>query len=264
MIYLANILHLSGPDITHPAWDTMLVLRNIAILDVTARLKIWNEDDGTLVKWNQGTEDYCDVILKAGRTWAASFLPGNGFGDNPPHDFRGHGTIECIQTTPFGHYDATKDVMPFVLLSSRGWKYGVQSPTCNEIGRSVWRFPYAIPFFDDSQGATSAVWGMGISVQNFGDQRVGARLRYTVAQTYAETGKSWEIPFTVGPNCGLRFDLLNGNSAQSVPGLLSVGYTAGLNSEGHVDITSDVPAALYPSMIIANQDYSFTVGEEFA
>ena len=280
MIYMADVLHFPGVDVVHPAWDTLIGLRNKAPVPLTARIRLWNEDEGSPVLWphfaDVQSDDHCDVVIQPDSSWAATFIPSNGFtaaegaSAGPPQNFRGHGTIECFQHTAFGNVDRTSDVLAFVLLANAGWKYGVNSPIRKTYGfsplagKQLWQFAYAIPLFNDEAGATGKIWETGVSVQNFGSAPANITLKYTVGQTYSEAGQSYRTQFTVPANRGVRFDLLSGNSSQNVPGLTAAGYPNTLNSEGHVDISTDSPALVYPSLIIASSDYSFTVGEDFA
>jgi hypothetical protein len=280
MIYVSDVIHLPGADALHPAWDTLIAFRNKASAALTARIRLWNEDAATPVLWphfaDAGSDDHCDVVLQPNSSWAATFIPGNGFAAAEgasaaaPQNFKGHGTVECFQITPSGNVDHTRDVLAFVLLANAAWKYGVNSPLRKNYGfsalsaRQLWQFAYAIPYFDDTAGATGKLWTTGVSVQNLGTAPANVTLRYTVGQTYAQAGQSYVTKFTVSENGGVRFDLLNGNTDQHVPGLAAGGYPNNLNSEGHVDVSTDAPALLYPSFIIASNDYSFTVGEDFA
>jgi len=280
MIYVADMLHLPGIDALHPAWDTLIGLRNKASAPLTARIRLWNEDDGSSVPWphfaDANSDDHCDVVIQPNSSWAATFIPGNGFtapqgaSAGSPQNFRGHGTIECFQATPFGNVDRTSDVLAFVLLANSGWKYGVNSPVRKTYGfsaldgKQLWQFAYAIPHFDDAAGATGKIWETGVSVQNFGTAPANVTLKYTVGQTYPQAGQSYMTRFTLSANGGVRFDMLKGNPDQHVPGLTAAGYPDTLNSEGHIDMSTDSPALLYPSLIIASTDFSFTVGEDFA
>jgi hypothetical protein len=275
MIYLADVLHVPGPDVTHPAWDTLLGLRNKYTSPVTARIRLWN-DDGSIVLWphfnDDGSDDHCDVILQPGLAWAASFIPGNGFTQvkgasaGPPQNFAGRGTIQCFT----GAFDQTSNVLAFVLLANSAWKYGCNSQTRKDsygaspfTRKQLWQFAYVIPHLDDLQGATGKVWSTGVAIQNFETFAVPVTLTYTINQCYPEAGTRYAFQFSVPANGGVRFDLLTGNQGQNVPGLESVGYPSTLNSEGHIDISLSTPALLYSSLIIASSDYSFTVGSDF-
>ncbi len=225
MIYLADILHVSGPDPMHPSWDSMVTLKNDSALALTARLQIWNEDTGLPVMWLNGVADHFDIVLESGRLWAASFLPDNGFGPTPPQDFKGHGTIDCFVPTPFGNQDHTQDVLPFMLLANNAWRRGVNAPVTTSISaKTRWVLPYAIPHFDDRSGATATLWVTGFSVQNFSPTPATVTLTYTVAQTYAESGQAYHFVFTVPANGGVRFDMMAGNPAKNIPGLGASGY----------------------------------------
>jgi hypothetical protein len=276
MIYLADILHLPGADAGHPAWDTLLALRNKYTSLVTARIRLWN-DDGSVVMWPHfsggGLDDHCDVILQPGLAWAASFIPGNGFTQaegasaGAPQNFAGRGTIQCFS----GVFDQTSNVLVFTLLANNAWKYGCNSPVRKDnsgasafTGKQLWQFAYAIPHFDDTHGDTGKVWSTGVAIENFETIAVPVSLTYTIGQTYPQAGAVYKLQFAVPANGGVRFDLLTGNPGQNVPGLESVGYPSAFNSEGHIDISSTSPAQLYPSLIIASTDYSFTVGVDFA
>jgi hypothetical protein len=280
MIYIADVIHLSGADVLHPAWDTLIGLRNKASVALTARIRLWNEDNGSAVLWphfaDAQSDDHCDVVIQPNSNWAATFLPGNGFtaaegaSAGPPQNFRGHATIECFQPTPFGNVDHTTDVLAFVLLANSAWKYGVNSPVRKSYGfsslasRQLWQFAYAIPLYDDTAGASGKIWETGVSVQNFGTAPANVTLKYTIGQIYPQAGQNYVTHFILSANGGVRFDLVNGNPDQKVPGLKAAGYPNDLYSEGHIDISTDSPALLYPSLIIASSDYSFTVGEDFA
>jgi hypothetical protein len=221
------------------------------------------------VPWDDGA-NYRDVVVKANSSWAATFLPNNGFGANPPRDFQGHGTIECFSGGPFGNIDRTADVLAFVLVAQK-WAYGVGVPVKKDVAEAHsrfepqqnWQGAYVIPRFDDTNGATARQWVTGVSIQNFDAQPVSLTVKYTVGQTYAEHDQKWSVHFTLGAGCGARFDLATGNPGAGIPGLFSAGYPSDLNSEGHLDITADRQALLYPSMIVASSDYSFIVKEEF-
>lgn len=262
MTYLSDIIHQSGPDPMHPQWDTMIAIRNLSTVPTTARIRIYGEDTGLPVPW-PGYGDHRDLVIKPGVMLAASFLPGNGFGDHSPQDFKGHATIEPL--TPFGF----NPFLFFALGAFNAWKYGVDFPLQDQQSRpglaaqAFWRSAYAIPHFDDRGGATAALWGTGISVQNFGSTPVTMTARYTVGQAYSGEGSFYSFDFTVPASGGVRFDLLTGNAQQQVPGLLSSGYPADFNSEGHLDLSVASPALLFPSMIIASSDYSFMAKQAF-
>jgi hypothetical protein len=272
MIYIGDIIHASGPDPLHPIWDTMLVLRNLSSQKVTARIKVYREADGSLVRWPGSTPDIAivsvEVALDPGSCWPVSFIPGNGF-ENPPQDFAGHATIECLSPGPFAPINQDDSIIAYALIANR-WSWG-QSVPCVKDGtpmsfgaRKAWQFAYAIPHFDDRQGATARLWVTGISVQNLENKAVPLKLRYVVGQTYAEKGQEYSIEFSVPANGGVRFDMLTGNADQDVPGLLSAGYPQDLNSEGFVDLTTanESVARLIPHFFIASNDYSFMAEEE--
>lgn len=262
MIYLANALHQSGPDPLHPAWDTLWALRNTGTAPVTCRIQL-RRDDGTVVTWPDG-QDHYDQVIEPGLMWAASFIPGNGFSAFPT-DWQGAATIDCQRSGPFGPVAATADILPFFLLSFNAWHNGINAPFRKALAAATrWQLAYAIPDFDDSQGATERVWSTGILLNNQGSASATGRLIYTIAQTYPDKGQQFTIPFALGPYQKKRFDLLLGNPAQGIAGLKDVGYPDGLNSEGHLDIVTDSPVLLQPSALIADRQYDFTVTEDGA
>ena len=68
MIYVADMLHLPGVDVLHPAWDTLIGLRNKASIALTARIRLWNEDESSPVLWphfaDTKSDDHCDVVIQ--------------------------------------------------------------------------------------------------------------------------------------------------------------------------------------------------------
>src|SRR6266446_153614 len=244
----------------------MITLRNLRPQTVTVRLKILDEG-GNLVLWPETRLDHHEFELEPEMSFAASFLPGNQFSSNPPQDFKGHALLECWQRGPFGDIDVSGDVLVWALAAFNQWKYGVNLPGYRPgqdsfpRARTLWQWVYAIPYYDDLQGATRALWQTGVTIQNYESRQARVKLSYTIGQTYQEAGKMFEFPIEIPPAGGVRFDLLRGNPGQNVPGLLQAGYPPDLNSEGHIDMVTDSPILLLPSLIIANQDYSFMVGE---
>ena len=121
--------------------------------------------------------------------------------------------------------------------------------------QSSWVLAYAIPQFDDVNHAGPDAYDTGLSIQNFSAFAVNVTCRYTVNQCYKEAGLSMAFTKAIPANGGVRFSLLQE--------LLLAGYPAGLNSEGHVEITSDVAARLFPTACIATKDYLFSAGQDF-
>ncbi len=270
MIHVANALSLlnpSNPDPNHPVWDTLLALRNTYTSPITARIHL-HKDDGSVVMWphfnDSGSDPYCDVIIQPNRMWAATFIPGNGFSAaegasvGAPQNWQGHMDIECFA----GGFNVDSNVLAFFLLAETGWKYGVGTPYLKDYGppplksKALWRMTYAIPYFDDTHGDTGKLWSTGMAIANKGTSPVPVLLTYTIGQNYTQAGQPYNISFTVPANGVARFDLLQGNSGQNIPGLSAAGYPAGLNSEGHVDMTSPDSSLLEVSSIIAPTSYA--------
>lgn len=283
MIWLANAIHSPGPDVDHPEWDTMIVLRSLDSVPIKAIITL-RDDSGIVVPWpriDQPDADSCEVTIEPGLMWAATFLPGNGFtvtqgaSAGPPQNWRGGATIQCFRSSPFGWQDATDRVIAFFLLAYQDWRTGINAPHRTSQSQwiaastsltkgSVWRFAYAIPYFDDAKGATQRVWTTGIEINNQDAIPTKGRLVYTIGQNYIEKRQQFLIPFEIKPYAKLRFDLYLGNPAQGIPGLKDVGYPTGLNSEGHFDIFTDQLILLQPSALIADTQYTFTVTEDFS
>jgi len=182
-------------------------------------------------------QDHYDVIIQPGLMWAASFIPNNGLGALPPQNWQGGMTIECLKSTPFGEVDATGEIVPFFLAAFNHWHNGINIPFRKEVGstgimsKTSWQFAYAIPYFDDSQGATERIWTTGVELNNQGPDESTGKLVYTIAQTYQQKGQQFTIPFSVRPYAKLRFDLYLGNPGEGVFGLKDVGYPEGLDRE---------------------------------
>jgi hypothetical protein len=254
MIHIYDVIHKSGVDSLHPEWDTLLAFRNTTSQAVTAHITLHDERSGAGI--------VCpDVVLKPGLAWAGTFIPGNGF-DAPPQDFQGHATVECLAAGPFGPIDQSPSILAFVLIA-KGWASGVNVPTKKDSVTTadplLNRFAYAIPYVDDRKGATARLWRTGVSVQNENSRGANCTLTYTIAQTYPEAGQVFSAEFTIPAGHGKRFDMGLGDPAKNVP---SLGLPDGLNSEGHVDVQSDVPVLVH--LIVASDDYSFMVGESAA
>jgi hypothetical protein len=270
MIHVANALSLldpGNPDPNHPAWDTLLALRNTYTAPITARIHL-HKDDGSVVMWphfnNDGFDPYCDVIIQPNRMWAATFIPGNGFtaaesaSAGAPQNWQGQMDIECLA----GGFNLDSNVLVFFLLAEMGWKYGVGVPYLKDYApppltsKALWRMAYAIPYFDDTQGDTGKLWSTGMAIANKSSSPVPILLIYTIGQNYPQSGQQYNISVTVPANGVARFDLLRGNSGQNIAGLSANGYPAGLDSEGHVDMTSPESSLLEVSSIIAPISYA--------
>jgi hypothetical protein len=258
MLYLAQVIHLSGTDPQQPVWDTLIGLLNKDTSAVTARLRLYSEADGSLVIWPDTGLDHEDIILKPSSSFAATFIPGNGFA-NPAQNFHGHATIECFRQGPFGPIDLTSSTFIWSMVSGGNWDDKQPSayvPTRKSLGLLTdWLLAYAIPNFEDANHSGQNAYATGLSIQNFSNFAVDAKITYTVNQAYAEHGQSWSFKKHIPANGGVRLDMFTE--------LQAVGYPATLNSEGHIEISSP-SAQLYPSAIVATKDYVFSAGESFA
>src|SRR5262249_47542976 len=127
---------------------------------------------------------------------------------------------------------------------------------------NTWRFAYAIPYFDDTKGATARAWTTGVLLNNQDSKMATGKLTYTVGQNYSQKGQKFTVPFSLGPFGKKRFDLYSGNPQQDIQGVKDVGYPEGLNTEGHLEITTDTTLLLQPSALIADKSYNFTVAAD--
>src|ERR1051326_1773123 len=166
--------------------------------------------------------------------------------------------IECFA----GGFNVDSNVLAFFLLAETGWKYGVGTPYLKDYApppftsKALWRMAYAIPYYDDSHGATGKLWSTGMAIANKGASSVPILFTYTIGQNYTQAGQQYKISYDLPVNGLARFDLLQGNSGQNIPGLSAAGYPAELNSEGHVDMTSRDSSLLEVSSIIAPSSYA--------
>lgn len=250
-ILLSNVIHISGSDIRYPAWDTLIGLYNHEPFEVITRCYLYR-DNGTVVMWPSG-EFYGEVVLKPGSSFAATFIPGNGFA-NPPQDFYGHGVLEFFRSTPFGLQTTPSTAIYAWSMGSGGnWDSkapSVEFPVARElVSKTSYMVPYTIPHYENAEHSGADAYVTGLSIQNFENFPVVCNVRYTVNQVYAQSGMSWSGNVTVPGNGGWR-----GHLHELLPGVMS------LNSEGHVLVTCSPGARLFVSGIIATRNYLFTAG----
>jgi len=276
IVVLANVLHWSNPAAVatygpvdgygmaitpqnHPLWDSMITLLNTETFPVVARIMIFNEQTGAKVIWPESGLDHQDETLQPHRSWAVSFIPGNGWA-NPPHDFTGFAEVELYRSgyfglTPLDH----ANVWAWVLVGAGNFDNrspAIQTPASTYLPKqSKWYFVYAIPRYEDPNHSGADGYMTGLHIPNFDEAAADVTVTYCVNERYAQTGQCWSFEKHIEPKHAARFDLLTE--------VLAVGYPPNLNSEGDIEITSARPAQLFPNSVIATKSYLFSAGQGF-
>jgi hypothetical protein len=283
-IYIANALHLIARDaegvaadyglapdgrpsngINRPYWDTLFGLLNKEAVPVTARFRLW-KDSGAPVAWPDTGFNHSDVILEPGLSWAASFIPNNGW-PNPPLDWAGHCSIETVKSSPFGPIPADS-VYAWAMASGGNWdgkSPSVEVPVRKNLpARAEWFLPYAIPNYEDANHTGPNAYETGLAVPNFSPQPVTVTITYVVNQNYASKGQRWSFQKSIPANGGARFSIIEELRAAGYNPINPATGVPQPNTEGHIEIVSDVAAQLFPHAVIATKSYQFAAGQGFA
>jgi hypothetical protein len=283
-IYIASALHViardaegapadygSAPDgrpsngINHPYWDTLFGLLNKETTPVTARFRLW-KDSGEPVVWPDTGLDHSDVVLEPGLGWAASFIPNNGWA-NPPLDWTGHCLIEPLKSSPFGLIPADR-IYAWAMASGGNWDSkspSVELPVRKNLQAATeWFLAYAIPHYEDANHPGPDAYETGFAVPNFSPQPVTVTITYVVNQNYASKGQRWSFQRSIPANGGLRFSMIEELRRAGYNPTNPANREPQPNTEGHIEIISDVAAQLFPHAVIATKNYQFAAGQGFA
>lgn len=264
IITMPNVVHIPGPTVNMPDWDTLFGLHNRDTVDVVARFRFFHENSGLPVMWPSGLP-HEDVILKAGLAFAATLIPGNGF-VAPPQNFVGRATIECLKQMPFGGPVSADLVTGWSMWSGENWDNvspsiegymlrpnNSQTMLHPNVPASKWLFPYVIPNYENADHPGPKAYRTGINVQNISAHPTAVVFRYVINQCYGQMGQAWTWSRSIPAGHGIRFHLDED--------LFPLGYPSSLNSEGHLEMSTPEPTLLLPTAIIATRDYVFSAGQ---
>lgn len=251
-----------------PLFDTLLGIANPSeVLDLNVTLRVYGQD-GVIISWPSGGTSR-SITLAARHSIAMSFIDPNPL-TGIPQNWEGYMTIQTDNPCPI-----------FVLLGGAGYfplhwnEYSVTVPIYADNSsdfdvpilraRSDFHFPYLIPFFQDLNHNAGLSYRALLVLTNFDSLTVYAHVTYRIGDYYAGVGTTYTWVETLTAGQQTKLDMYTK--------LQTLGYVAGTNSEGWMQITlrattdpaSAKSSALFaPFLINRNADANrFSAGEQF-
>lgn len=211
-----------------PDYDTLIAIANPTSGSQTARIHIYNQS-GVVQTWSGA--NYKDVTLLSNHSMAFSFIPNNPFSDTPKN-FKGYAVIDSLN----GGQLLINSLLGGGGCYPKYWNsvsgnIPVISSLLSQPEHSV---SYTIPYLADMnhREADGLSYRTHVVVTNFGSvPTITYNFTYRINDAYG-IATVYTFTKTLVPASSVDFDLYTE--------LLAVGYTAAVNSEGWLQIESQV------------------------